>query len=553
MTGFFPLLRLQLLSRFADLKPRNLKTQLKEKKGRTIGMIIAYVFLAVYLGGFLIFVENAMLNFLVKMGMPDMLLSVGVVMSMLSTLVISFFFIMSALYFGRDGAFIASLPVTSRTVLAAKLTQVWISEVGFSLLLILPAAILYGIKVGVDALFYFRALAVALLAPVLPIVIVAFVSTLLIRLSALWKHRDRIATISGILFIGAYMFLSFNIGSMSGSGEGEEMIARFMQGNSARVEAIAQSFPPAAWAAKGILGNWGLLLLFAAVCALAAALAVGVIGIWYQKLSMLQSETPAETVKKGRAKAASFSGGSAFGALCQREIRQILRVPSYATNSLPTVFMPVFMVVMMYLAFNRAADAGESLDMLFDSINSDLALPILAAVMAYIAGMNPALSTSVSREGKGHDLMNSLPVSTRTIILSKLAVGYALSLLGVVIASAVLMFLFPRFILHIVLAFALCALFSFMCSCMALSRDVKNPKLDWVTEQEAVKQNFGSAISMFISWGVLAALAVLTYFTFQWGITLFPYFAMVAALLALGCFVAYRQLMRTAEKYYCQG
>ena len=49
------------------------------------------------------------------------------------------------------------------------------------------------------------------------------------------------------------------------------------------------------------------------------------------------------------------------------------------------------------------------------------------------------------------------------------------------------------------------------------------------------------------------ALALLTYFTFTWGITLFPYLAMVAALLALGCFVAYRQLMRTAEKYYCQG
>ena len=30
MTGFKALLRLQLLSRFADLRPRNLKTALKE-------------------------------------------------------------------------------------------------------------------------------------------------------------------------------------------------------------------------------------------------------------------------------------------------------------------------------------------------------------------------------------------------------------------------------------------------------------------------------------------------------------------------------------------
>ena len=39
MKSFIALLRLQLLSRYADMKPRNLKTALKEKKGRTIGMI----------------------------------------------------------------------------------------------------------------------------------------------------------------------------------------------------------------------------------------------------------------------------------------------------------------------------------------------------------------------------------------------------------------------------------------------------------------------------------------------------------------------------------
>ena len=53
MTGFFALLRLQLLSRFADLKPRNFRNALKEKKGRTIGMAILIVFLVIYLGAML--------------------------------------------------------------------------------------------------------------------------------------------------------------------------------------------------------------------------------------------------------------------------------------------------------------------------------------------------------------------------------------------------------------------------------------------------------------------------------------------------------------------
>ena len=555
MTGFFPLLRLQLLSRYADFKPRNLKTQFREKKGRTIGRLIGILVAVAYLGGFLILLENGILSYLMKMGMPDLLLSMAVTVSMLGTLVISFFFIMSSLYFGRDASYIASLPVDSRTVLAAKLTQVWISEVGYSIVFILPAAILYGIRVGADALFYLRALLAAMGAPILPIVLVSFVSTLLIRLSSLWKHRDMIATVSGIIFIGAYMFLAFNMGSVTGGsgGDMEEFAAAFIGSNMARVDALTRAFPPAAWAAKGALGNWGQLLLFLAVNAIAAAVAIWLIGFWYRNLSLLQGETPATANKKGGVRRGSFTGGSAFKALCVREARQILRVPAYATNSLPTALMPAFMVGMMYFAFSRSAGAGESLDMMLGQINTDLLLPILTAVMAYMSGLNPALSTSVSREGKGHDFLTALPVSSRTMVLSKLAVGYVMSLAGVVLATAALAILLPKFALHAVLAFVLCALYTYMTSCLCLARDVKHPKLDWVTEQEAMKQNFGAAISMFIGWGILIALGGLTYLLFTWEVGMLPYFAIMAALLTVGCILTHWLLMHAADKYYCKG
>ena len=553
MTGFFPLLRLQLLSRYADFKPRNLKTQFREKKGRTVGMIIGLLVAFGYLGGFLVFMENAILSYLIKMGMPDLLLSMAVTVSMLGTLVISFFFIMSSLYFGRDASYIASLPVNSRTVLAAKLSQVWISEVGYSVVFIIPAAILYGIRVGADALFYLRALLAALGAPILPIVLVSFVSTLLIRLSSLWKHRDIIATVSGIIFIGAYMFLAFNMGSISGGGDMEEFAAAFIGSNMARVDALTKAFPPAAWAAKGALGDWGSLLLFLAVNAAAAAVAVWVIGFWYRNLSMLQGETPASARKKGGVRRGAFNGGSAFKALCVREIRQILRVPAYATNSLPTCLMPAFMVGMMYFAFSRSSGAGESLDMMLGQINPDLLLPILTAVMAYMSGLNPALSTSVSREGKGHDFLTALPVSSRTVVLSKLTVGYGMSLAGVVLATAALAILLPKFALYAVLAFVLCALYTYMTACLALMRDVKHPKLDWVTEQEAMKQNFGAAISMFMGWGILIALGGLTYLLFTWDVGLVPYFVIMAALLTVGCALTHWLLMRAADKHYCKG
>ena len=173
MTAFFALLKLQLLSRYADLKPRNLKTQLKEKKGRTIGMIVLIIFLIAYLGGMLYFIETKMLSLMMQMGMPEMLISMAVLLCMAGTLVLSFFFVLSSLFLGRDAAVLASLPLKPRVLLGAKLAQVWVSELGISAVVLLPACILYGTRTGAGAGFYLRLIPIWILIPVIPICLIA--------------------------------------------------------------------------------------------------------------------------------------------------------------------------------------------------------------------------------------------------------------------------------------------------------------------------------------------------------------------------------------------
>ncbi len=555
MNAFFPLLKLQLITRFADLKPKNLMNALKEKRGRTVGMLLGMLGLFIYLGVILYIVETKALDFLMKAGMADVLLVMAVVLSTAGTLVMAFFFIMSSLYLGRDSVFLASLPIRTRTLLSAKLAQVWISETLIDAVILLPAGILFGTRTGQAPDFYLRLALVWLLVAILPICIVGVISAFLIRLSALWKHREAMMTVGGIALFVAYMVLMMNVGSFSGSGsESTEMIQQFFMDNSARISGMTKLFPPAGWAANGLQGDWGQLALFAAVSLAAAALLIGVLGFFYRKLSLLQSETPMATGKKGIQKG-SIREGSAFLANVKRELLTILRVPSYAVNILPIAFMPLVLVIMMGVMFNRSiGDSGEeSLAQVMANLNPSLVMCIMTAAMAYMAGMNPALSTAVTREGKGHDFIKALPVSAKTMIYAKLLVGFGLVAIGVtgaIIAAAVFI---PGFIPEAVLALVLCLLFCFGSACLALSRDVKKPKLDWVTEQEAVKQNFGVLISMLISWAVLAGLAVVSYFMIDAGWGLIPVFAVLAALLAALSFGAYRLLMKNVDRYYFAG
>lgn len=555
MTGFKALLRLQLLSRFADFKPKNLKTALKEKKGRTIGMLIAILFLVVYLGVILYIVETKMLEFMIGMGAPEMLITMAVVLTTAGTLILSFFFTLSALYLGRDAAYLAALPLKPRTILSAKLVQVWVSETLIDAIILLPACILYAVKVGVDPGFYLRMIVVWLLIALMPICVIAFVASLLIRLSALWKHREVLLTVSGIALMVGYMFLMMNLGGITGdTADGGEMIRQLVESSSARIGAMTKMFPPAAWAADGMLGqNYGMFIVWILLSLAVPVITVWLLGYSYRKLSMLQTETPTGSKKKLTGKE-SFAAGTQLKACCLREIRTILRVPSYATNILPICFMPLLMVIMIVMVAGRTAgENSEGFKMIFQNLNPAIVMGILAAVMAYMGGMNPALSTAVTREGKGHDFMTALPVSAHTFITAKFIVGFAMSMFGIIAAAVALGIYFQDFVLPIILACVLCLLFSFANAALALSRDVKKPRLDWVTEQEAVKQNFGVVISMLISWGILGLLALLTYFLITWGLEIVPVFLILAAILAALCFGAYMILRKTTEKYYCAG
>ena len=518
-------------------------------------MVIAILFLVVYLGVILFIVENKMLDVLMKMGTPDMLISMAVTLATAGTLIMSFFFVLSSLYLGRDAAYLAALPLKSRTIMSAKLVQVWISETLIDALLILPACILFGVKTGAPVGFYLRMILVWLLIALLPICIIAFVSSLLIRISGLWKHRELVVTVAGIALMVGYMFLMMNLGGITGdSAEGGEMMQRFMMDNSSRIQSMTAMFPPAAWAAMGLLGkDPGKLALWVAVSLAAPVITVWLLGYSYRKLSLLQTETPEGSKKKFTGRE-SYGVGSQFAACCKRELKTILRVPSYATNILPTAFMPLLMVIMMFVISNRVGGDGQNLSVIMQQqFSPALVMSVLAAVLAYMAGMNPALSTAVTREGKGHELLTALPVPAKTLVRAKFAVGFGLALVGALAASVALVVLFPTFTLQVVLAFILCVLFSYVNSVLALNRDIRKPRLDWVTEQEAVKQNFGVLISLLISWGILIALAGVTYLMISQGLGLWPVFGILAAILIVLCVFVTIRLNKVTEKYYCQG
>ncbi len=513
MTGYMSILRLRLRYRVAGLRPQNLQTQLESKRFQTIALFAAYVILVVSLIGTVILLESQLLGAMITMNMPDMLLALAILMGMMMTVAFGFFYIISSLYMGKDASFLASLPVSSRTVFSAKLTEIWLGETGIMALTFVPACVLYGMRMSPDALFYVRALVVLLLSPVIPMLLVTLLSTVLMRLSSLLRHRDAIVMAGSLLMIGAAVYFQMQMTNIIPEDASQEYVIQLLENNKELLNMATSAFPPAQWAARALVGEWRMLALLLAAVAGCTVLIVFVLGGAYQKLSLLQGETYAEN-RKVRKGDKAYAERKPLSALYWREWREILRSPSYAINSLGSIAMPIIFAIIFSSNAMRTGDMAEfggMLTSLREQVPDVLLTGGLAAIFCLCGGMNPAVATAVSREGKRHMLIRMLPVAPRVHLTAKLAQGFVISAVSCAFCCGLISALIPSVLPQALAALLISLPVCFVICALSLIVDVARPRFNWNTETEAIKQNTNVLFGMLISLAVLVLLAGVSY------------------------------------------
>ncbi|MDD3214459.1 MAG: hypothetical protein PHY64_12335 [Eubacteriales bacterium] len=503
-----PYLKVLIRQRIAAWNPLTMAS-VKKSKGKAIAnfAIIALSMLMLY--AMLVVLEYYMYQAFAQIGEPGTMLALTAVLCTLMTIITSFFYILSELFFSKDVSFVSSLPMSSREILTAKLLRIWLGEAGIALLICLPVVVLYGIGQAMNVGYYLKALLLIPFIPMAPIAVITLLSFALIRISSLWKRREALTVLMSMAFMVAIIWLEM---SFSFSSEDSSMSAAIIQTvfqQKTMLEMIAGLYPPVQWYANSLMqsgivaiGNW---LGFAALnTALLAAVTAAVGGV-YQRLAIKQNETLTRMNASAKRRVDRHGMRSPFRALFRREIREIFIVPTYAMNCLSTaVVFPVIAVVMMITA-NNANSELSALPSVLRLVPAPLMTAIAIAVFAFSGGMNMAASTAVSREGVRHEFFRTLPVKPQTQLLAKLAMGMVISLIGVLPIAVILFVVIPAFRVEIAIAFLCALLFTFAITTTGLMVDAAHPKFGWKNETEAIKQNGMAALTMFGGMGFVAA------------------------------------------------
>ncbi len=491
-------LRMLVMNRLSALQPG---TYTKPGKSKVVGAlkIIGFVLLLLIAYASIAFLEYMVFSLVDSMGQGQTVIGLALLGCTLITLIYGFFHVNGVLFFGRDTAFLGSLPLRSTSVLAGKMVKVAAGEAGISLLFVAPLVVSYGISVGAGVLYYVKCLVTFILIPLIPLSLCMLLSFVLIRISALWKRREGMTTIIALLFFVGILAAEFSMQSME-EEEITKWLLALLVGQSSLTQLLLRNLPWLQWANDGILTSgaaaWGKLGLYALLSLGVMALVIYLLGGGYMKLAIRQSEAIGAVNRSKKRARGSDDVRKPVVALMWQEVRDVITVPIYATNCLLGLIMIPIMLVLPVLS--EPDFLGEVSNML-RTIPASAVLVFATALFGLVGTMCEAASTAVSREGRTHELRKTYPLSAGLQLRSKVYMGVVFHGAGILLTAIIGCVVLPTFWPQILLA-AVCSLaIAFLLSAIGVAADVIHPKLNWKTETEAVKQNFIAVLAMLLN------------------------------------------------------
>ena len=115
------------------------------------------------------------------------------------------------------------------------------------------------------------------------------------------------------------------------------------------------------------------------------------------------------------------------------------------------------------------------------------------------AMMNYMWGTTFSREGKAFWILKTSPSTVKDQIIGRYLAGYTMHLAYCVLMLALVFIMMTFEILESILISLIAVVSGLYMVAVGMMLDVRNPKLEWKTETEAIKSNVNGLFEMLIS------------------------------------------------------
>ena len=472
------LLKKQLTEIFRNYFYNPKKNRARSKVG-IIGYILLFVIIMVgLLGGIFTGLSLLLCSPLSAAGMDWLYFTLMGLLAILLGTFGSVFNTFSCLYLSKDNDLMLSLPIPVHVLMASRLLTVYLMGVMYSIVVILPAVIVYWIVASASARAIFGCLLLMLLISVFVLTLSCALGWVVAKISQKLKSKSLITVVVSLVFIGGYYFFWFKAQTLI-----QNLLAN-AAGYGAKIKGAA--YPLYLFGKVGTGDVAAMLLVSAVVFALFAIVWV-LISRSFLKIATSSGKTEKRVYKE---KAAKFK--SIPGALLGREFGRFLSSPVYMLNcGLGILLLPIAGAALLWKGGTIISVMNE----VFSAREGCTPL-ILCAMICVLASMNDMAAPSVSLEGKSFWLVQSLPVTPWQVLRAKLEVQLLLTGIPVLICFACLLFLYPYAPLEMLLTILVLISYVLFSALFALFLGLMTANLTWTNEVTPIKQNVGVLFAM---------------------------------------------------------
>ncbi len=483
------LLKIQLAEVFKSYFYDAKKNKMRSKRAIAAWFIFYVLIMVGMLGGMFTFLSLTFCGALSQAGMGWLYFLLMVGISIFLGAFGSVFNTYSGLYLAKDNDLLLSLPIPVRTIMTARLMNVYLMGTMYAATALLPALIVYWIVAGITAARIICGLLMFLIVTVIVLLLSCVLGWVVAKISLRLKNKSFMTVLVSLLFIGGYYFFYF---------KANDFIRDIIQ----NAEIYGERIKGAAYAlflfGRIGEGDWIATGVFAAITAILFAL------VWtVMSCSFIGIATASGSISKARYVEKQARQKSVFGALLSKELARFASSPNYMLNcGLGILLLPACGVLLLIKGGEIFAALNEAL-----ASRPGSAAILICTLLCLVSSMNDMAAPSVSLEGKSLWIVQSLPLKSRLVLHAKAAVQLILTEIPMLFAAACAAVIVPVSLAVKAMVFVMPLIYAALSALFGITVGVRMPLLSWTNEIAPIKQSGAVNIVLFSSWGISASLA----------------------------------------------
>ena len=439
--------------------------------------------------------------------------------------IVGVFMAKSKLYEAKDNEMLFAMPIPSWMILFTRMVGLYVFTLLFEALVFVPALIRYLLIAGFSAKVLLLGIVFQLLMPFGALALCCLLGFLVALLTAKMPFKNLLTIVFFLAFFVVYFILYSKMNTF---------MEYLLSNGEAVGSMMAGAFYPFGQFGKAVMGEGLAIVIFLAIFLGLFAAVYAVMTATYFRVATIKTGEYRPKYKEKEAQC-----GSVGFALFKKEFLRFIKSPAYLLNASMGTFL---MLIISVMAIIKGDLFGITSEMLEELPAFAEAIPLLlAAIGCFLAATNFISAASISMEGEGVWILQTLPVDEKKIFNAKIALHFLLTAIPAVLCTVVFGIVLKINVWYILLSIVVVTAFTLLSAVFGLAINLKMPNLHWTNETAAVKQGLASVVAMFGGWGFIG-LPIGLYFAFgkymsAWGYMLLWLGVFATAAIALAAWL----------------